>query len=526
MKIFKNIIINIIIFNIIINLIFITTPIQANDFNKIKTYTFTQTLYVGGSGPNNYTKIQDAIDNATNGDTVYVYKGSYHEHILITKEITLEGETRVQTIIAGNYSNNIIRIQANNTKIMCFTIKNGQIGIYVVDSSYFTITQNILIDNWEGIGILDSSNGSISSNILKNNDFEGINPVSSSEITISGNYIENSIEGIFLSSSTSNIIYGNTIRDHIYGIEAGQSSNNNKMYHNNLYDNDQNAKDACTNTWDDGYPSGGNYWDDYTGDDNNDDGIGDTPYNIPGGSSKDRYPLMNPWNEPPYKPSDPNPENGATGVTTNPVLSVYVSDLEGNNLDVSFYDATTYNLIGTAYNVPSFTRAQFKWYNLTINTTYFWYAIANDGKYTNQSDTWEFTTAKEIINHPPEPPVIEGLIFGKPGVDYNFTFITIDPDGDNVFYYIEWGDGTNTGYIGLYESGEGVIKNHTWSKKGTYIIKCRAKDEYGMESEWGQLEVLIPRTFPINSLFMKFLERIPHRLPLLLYLYSYLFYCT
>ena len=57
----------------------------------------------------------------------------------------------------------------------------------------------------------------------------------------------------------------------------------------------QNAFDVCSNTWDDGYPHGGNYWSDYTGSDNNNDGIGDTPYTVPDGSNQDHYPLMYQW---------------------------------------------------------------------------------------------------------------------------------------------------------------------------------------------------------------------------------------
>ena len=68
----------------------------------------------------------------------------------------------------------------------------------------------------------------------------------------------------------------------MYGIYS--NSNSNHIYHNNFINNKYvNAYDEGSNTWDNGYPSGGNYWDDYTGNDGNGDGIGDTPYSIPGG---------------------------------------------------------------------------------------------------------------------------------------------------------------------------------------------------------------------------------------------------
>ena len=98
--------------------------------------------------------------------------------------------------------------------------------------------------------------------------------------------------------------YNEIINQTQEGIKIYQNSDNNYLYHNNLINNNPNANDVRTNTWDNNYPSGGNYWDDYTGIDlyhgaNQDilgaDNIGDTPYDVPGGSNQDRYPLMHPW---------------------------------------------------------------------------------------------------------------------------------------------------------------------------------------------------------------------------------------
>jgi len=90
------------------------------------------------------------------------------------------------------------------------------------------------------------------------------------------------------------------------------------------------------------------------------------------------------------------------------------------------------------------------------------------------------------VNAAPNTPIINGPTKGKPGVSYNYTFMSSDPDGDNVFYYIDWGDGTNTSWIGPYLSGEIVTMSHSWMNEGTYPIKTKAKDIDDTESSWSE----------------------------------------
>jgi hypothetical protein len=98
-----------------------------------------------------------------------------------------------------------------------------------------------------------------------------------------------------------------------------------------------------------------------------------------------------------------------------------------------------------------------------------------------------------------------------------------DPEGTPVWYYIEWGDGTNSGWIGPYTSGHEIIVNHTWNKRGTYTIQAKAKDGYGAESGWGTLSVKMPINnnavySPLLQLLERFLERYPHAFPILRHL--------
>ena len=77
-------------------------------------------------------------------------------------------------------------------------------------------------------------------------------------------------------------------------------------------------------------------------------------------------------------------------------------------------------------------------------------------------------------------------------IEYEYTFVSIDPNGDDVYYYIDWDDGTFDEWIGPYPSGKEVKVNHTWDKWGFYTIKAKSKDIHGAESDWGTLRVRMP----------------------------------
>ena len=83
------------------------------------------TLYVGGNGTGNYTRIQDAIDNASSGDTVFVYNGTYYENVIVSKSINLIGENRANTIIDGNHTEEVVHISAHGVNLSGFTIQNS-----------------------------------------------------------------------------------------------------------------------------------------------------------------------------------------------------------------------------------------------------------------------------------------------------------------------------------------------------------------------------------------------------------------
>lgn len=97
---------------------------------------------------------------------------------------------------------------------------------------------------------------------------------------------------------------------------------------------------------------------------------------------------------------------------------------------------------------------------------------------------WSDTITISIINDPPEIPVITGTVNGRSNTVYGYTFVTTDPQGDSVSYFIDWGDGSDSGWIPFFASGAIAIDNHLWNEPGNYNVIVKAKDIYEEESEW------------------------------------------
>jgi len=129
-------------------------------------------LYVGGSGANNYTSIQEAIDDAMPGDTIFVYDDSspYYENLTIDKSIKLIGENRKTTIVDGEGAKNVIRIIANNVSISNFSIRNSsKLGCgFCVMGSFNLICSCAVYGNDKGVEIYGERNKIISCRIFKN----------------------------------------------------------------------------------------------------------------------------------------------------------------------------------------------------------------------------------------------------------------------------------------------------------------------------------------------------------------------
>jgi len=220
--------------------------LKSNDlqYNKILFSSINPDgviFYVGGSGEGNFTRIQDAIDNASDGDTVFVYDdlSPYYENIKIDKSINLFGENCKTTNINGNFLDDSIYVNANFVNIKGFHISNGNLsGIKLFECEDCSIIGNIIDSNKRyGIHLSHSSNNNISSNqIYLNNN--GIKLYSKSNFNnIKDNTIENNENGTYLEHSSKNTINGNLIKNNYCGLILYSKSRSNTLKSNTISNN-------------------------------------------------------------------------------------------------------------------------------------------------------------------------------------------------------------------------------------------------------------------------------------------------
>jgi parallel beta-helix repeat protein len=280
-----------------------------------------------------YSSIQEAINGASEGKSILVSSGLYYEHVIVNKSISLMGENKYKTTVDGFGNGTIFQVEADNVSISDFTIRRcgcsceGFSGIYVKPSHQnLNITDNNILPTGNGIELSwtrkailarnnitessfaivanNSSDVSISANLITLNS-DGIDLSNSTHINISENTIYNNAYGLYISWSNNNSVVSNRFDSNtVFGIFNDGQSANNSVFHNNFVSN---AFDVSTMNstifWDNGYPSGGNYWSNYIdvdlygGTDQNEtgaDGIWDRPYDCIMG--KDNYPLKGPFN--------------------------------------------------------------------------------------------------------------------------------------------------------------------------------------------------------------------------------------
>jgi hypothetical protein len=108
-------------------------------------------------------------------------------------------------------------------------------------------------------------------------------------------------------------------------------------------------------------------------------------------------------------------------------------------------------------------------------------------------------------NTPPSVPDIDGPPKGKPGNPYLFNIVSADAQNQDIYYFIDWGDGTNSGWLGPYVSGTIIHITHSWTDYGNFAVKAKAKDTYDSESDWGTLDVVMPveTTLPGSTVYQQ-----------------------
>ena len=558
-----------IIFGIVV--LFLGASVLPTVSSEILDFEFGDTLYVGGSGPGNYTSIQDAIDDASNGDTIFVYSGTYYENIIIDVSIDLIGEDKDTTIISGDGNGHVVELTSDDVTITGFKIRNG--GGYLGASAIHTPTNNVAIyenifsDNMFGVKLYYSSNVDITDNIFTDNSWRGIEIKGSTNTVISNNQITYSgVGAIWIDGSAQNIlIQNNIIKNNGDGIHVSTGYEL-KISENYIADNEETGvnvlyspyviiedNDIINHTWN-------NIWITYS-----------DYLHVSGNYITNNHVGYNMFSSGIFIDLTSHgivENNEICNVYSNGILvqfSTYLT-IRGNNIinnddnGIWFrYDSTQntvvdnlikdndvgiYTWSGSSNNVfhhnDVINNFQHTWSSQSYNNVW------DDGSEGNYWDNYEGLDEDEngigdtphnvydgvdnypimiaigITSNPPNKPTIDGVLEGQAGIYYTYYGTTDDPDSDDIRYVFDWDDGsyTLTGYCISGETGEA---DHMWPEQGTYSVRVKARDRYGYESEWSDpLEITMPLNQPSSQPSKPFQRvlQIPNAFPILRQLFG------
>jgi len=423
-------------------------------------FVSAETIYVGTN--QEYTNIQDAINAANESDSIYVYRGTYSENILIAKTLTITGEGSDICTISYS-SDHTLKITANDVSLSGFKIQN-------IASSYYCV-------------YLSSTTGcQISNNIIRNGG-HGIYLGSSDENSIYSNTIENNNVGIYLSNSDNNIIRENDISNNNQnGIFCFSTSSGNTFYLNDFGNNDGNAYDLSTNNWD--YNSQGNYWDDYNDYDSNADGVGDNPYGIEGGDNLDNYPLGD------FLSANQKPNAFIESITPNPAT-------EGNK--ITFYGRGTDD--GAIVNwewkssIDGFlsNSKNYEISSLSVGTHYISYRVQDD------NGEWSSYAYKTLILNPKNDIPLSFILSPSDTITKEY--------GESISFQGDYSDDGQIVEYSWHSSLDGVISSSLEFTKsdlsaGQHDIFFKVKDNYNQWSNEARVRVIILSPTENNAAFV------------------------